>query len=164
MSHGLLVIIPEIVTKEEVTVFVVRVNWYLKTSSLCTTFARNGLTFWILLRYEGLYFQFAEFQIGFYTEQWTTTTNEAIVQVHGYITSFDGLDNVIFLTLIVHLEIDLIKTERCFGIVAHVKVEFVTHFTIDIYLNFFVKIKDVIIARAFGQCWVIHVLMLKAKH
>ena len=80
--HRLLVVVAEIVTKEEVAVLIVTIYRHFEVRGLRTTFAANGLALRVLLRHQRLHAQLAELQVRLDTKQRTTTAYQTVIQGH----------------------------------------------------------------------------------
>ena len=133
------------------TILVITIYWYFKICRLSTTFTRNRLTLRVLLRKQCLNLQLAKLQICLHSKQRTTSAYQTTIQIHRYITRLYRLNNIILLTLVVQLQIHLIKAKRRLCIISHIQIQLITHLTIDVHLNLFVKIKYVVITITLRQ-------------
>ena len=91
------------------SVLVVLVNIYLILRHLSAALRINGLTLGVLLRDKSLNLQLAELQRCLQSKKGLCSAYQTGIQVHRYVSSLDGLDNVILLTLILQFQILLIK-------------------------------------------------------
>ena len=113
LLHIRVVPVAEIVSEEEVAVFIVLVGRELITGQLHTALTADGLTAGFLLRDNGLHLQFAKLQIGANTKQGGRTAHQLGVGRQGYITCLQEFDNLIFLTLVVEFDILVVEGESC---------------------------------------------------
>ena len=144
-------------------VFIIVVNGNLVLGCLCASFGAYCLAFRILLRNDGLYFQFAELQIGFDAEQGLASRNQRTVQRHADITGFNVLDDIIFLAFVCKFHGLLVKIERGFGVVVHVEIHLVADFAVYIELYFFIKVKNIVFPGFLSQCRVVYVIMVEPE-
>ena len=113
LLHVRIVLIAEVVSEEEVAVFIVLVCRKLITGQLYAALTADGLAAGLLLRDDGLHLQFAKLQIGANTKQGGRTAHQLGVGRQGYITCLKEFDNLIFLTLVVEFDILVVEGESC---------------------------------------------------
>ena len=133
------------------SVLVVAVTGDIELRHLGATFGADRLTLRVLLADQGLDAQLAELEVGLDTKQRLATTDKRRVQIHRHISCLDGLDDIVFVSLVVELEVLLIKGETGLGVIVEVEVDFLAHFTIDRCLYFLVKIEDIVIPCPLGE-------------
>ena len=111
LLHVCVVLIAEIMRKEEVAVLIVLVRRKFITGQLHTALAADGLTAGFLLRDDGLHLQLAKLQIGTNAKQGGGTAHQFGVGRQGYITCLQEFDNLVLFALIVELDILVVEGE-----------------------------------------------------
>ena len=145
------------------SVLVVTVARHFEVGHLRTALAAHRLTLRVLLTYQRLHFQFPELQIGLHAEQRLTTSNQARVQVHRYITRLNTLDNVILFALVRQFQVLLVERERCLRVVRQVEIQLIAHLTVHAHLYLLIEIEDVVITSTLRKARIFNVLVLKSE-
>ena len=109
LLHVCIVLIAEIMCKEEVAVLIVLVCRKFITGQLHTALAADGLTAGFLLRDDGLHLQFSKLQIGTHTKQGGSTAHQLGVGGQGNVTCLKEFDNLVILSFVMELHILVVK-------------------------------------------------------
>ena len=139
-------------------VFLIVGNVNLKRRHLCTTFRRHTLRGGILLRQHRLQFQFAKLHVRTDTKQARSTFHQRVVRGEGNVTSLNQLDDFVLFAFIAQLQVLGIKVERGIGVVVQVHVHLVAHLTIDIQIDFLVKVNTLGLTVTLRQRGIVDVL------
>ena len=135
------VILVEILGKEEMTVGIVVVGLDVEFRALHTSLGGNSLRFRVLLRHQTSKVELAELQLCLETEQCGSAADQTRPGGHADITGLQVLDNLILLTLIVEFKILGIERECGVGVVVHVELQLVADRSIDGGLDFLIEVK-----------------------
>ena len=127
--------------QEEVAVLVVIIGGNIERGGLCATFGVHRLSLWILLRNKRCGSQFAKLKFGFDTEQCGTTTNQRWSSGHAHITSFQILDNFVFLAFVSKFQVLIVEIKCRICVIRHIELHLITHRCCDGGLNLLIEIK-----------------------
>ena len=109
LLHVRIVPIAEIVSQEEVAVFIVLVCRKLITGQLHAALTADGLAAGFLLRDDGLHLQLSKLQIGTHTKQGGSTAHQLGVGGQGNVTCLKEFDNLVILSFVMELHILVVK-------------------------------------------------------
>ena len=157
----LVVVVPEEVSQEKVTVFVVGIGPNLERCGLGSTAGIDGLRLGLLLRDKGRGGELAELHGGLDTEQGRAASYERRPGGHAHVTGLDVLDNFVLLALVLQFEVLGVEVESGIGIVVHVERHLVAHLGRDRSLYLFVKVEIGFLTGAHRQGRVVELVVFQ---
>ena len=155
--------VSEILGEEEVAVLLIIGYIQLKRSELYTAPGRYALRCTLLLRSHHLQLEFAKLHIGSYTEKTAGALDERGVAGKGYIARLNQLDNLIFLAIILQLHVLGIVVEGGIGVVIQVHVHLIAHLSVDVEIDFLIKIHHRCLTVADRQRRIVDVLLVDTE-
>ena len=140
LLHGGIIVLTEVVCQEEVAVLLIVGHVNLEGCKLRAPLRRYTLGGRILLRHHRLQFQFAKLHVRTNTEQTGCALHQRVVGWEGDVTSLYQFDDFVLLTLVAQLQVLGIEVERSISVVVQVHVHLIAHLTIDVQIDFLVKV------------------------
>ena len=156
--HPSVVALAEIMTKEEMSVFLVISGVYLKRRHLRASAWWHTLSSGVFLRNHCLQFQFAKLHICTHTEERRCSFYERWIRWEGNISCLNKFYNLVFLALITQFYVFGIPVKGSVGIVVKVHVHLISNLTIDIQIYFLVKVKSLSLSVSYWQWGVVYIL------
>ena len=150
LGHRTVVVVAEIVGKEEVLVLVVVGYLNLVCCELCAALRVHNRAVRCLLRYNSLQRQLAELEIGPYTKERRCSLYEARVCGKCYVTGLQQFYHLVFFSLVFEVYFLGIVAECGFGVVVEVHIHFVAHASLYVQVYLLVEVEGVGLAVAFA--------------
>ena len=138
--HGLIIVLTEILGKEEVTVFLIVGYIQLERSGLRATFRGNALRRGVLLRQHGLELQLTELQVGAHAKQAAGALNQRVVRRESDVTGLNQFDNLVLLALVAQLQVLRVEVEGSVGVVIQRHIHLITNLTRHVDIDFLIEI------------------------
>ena len=132
--------ISEILGEEEVAVLLIIGYIQLKRSELHTAPGRYALRCTLFLRSYHLQLEFAKLHIGSNTKQTAGTFDERRVGREGDVARLNEFDDFIFLAVVLQFHVLCIEIEGGIGVVIQVHVHLIAHLSVDVEIDFLIKI------------------------
>ena len=138
--HPGIIMISKILGEEEVAVLLIIGYIQLKRSELHTAPGRYALRCTLLLRSYHLQLEFAKLHIGSNTKQTAGAFDERRVGREGDVARLNEFDDFIFLAVVLQFHVLCIEIEGGIGVVIQVHVHLIAHLSVDVEIDFLIKI------------------------
>ena len=159
----MVVVRTEILSQEEVAVLLVVSGVNLKRRCLCATLRGNTLCRRLLLRHDGIQLQLAKLHSGVNTEEARSTLHQRVVGREAHVASLHQLDDFVFLSIELQLQVLRVVGEGGVGVVVQIHVQLVAYFTVDVQVNLLVEVEAGGLSVTDRQAGVVDVLQRAAQ-
>ena len=162
LRHRLVVVLAEVLRKEEVAVLLVVGDIHLEGGGLYTTLRRDALRRRLLLREHRLQLQFAELHIRPDTKEARCALHQGVVRGERHVTRLNQFNDLVFLAFVFQFQVLGVEVERGVGVVVQVHVQLVAHLAVHAQVDLLVEVEGGGLTVTDGQRGVVDTLQVRA--